>query len=476
MKTTKKTRLATAIGGGLTILTTLLLAGGSAQGATPTFCTNVIPAPNGLAASQGKLYATSQLNGLSQNIYSIDCAGGKTTFASLPALSNSPNIFEVYLAVAPGGAGGFPANFLYAIRGNKVFQIDLLGNVVQFADFTAEGVPPTNIHDGITFDHTGAFQGKMIVTFETGGIYTVDHLGNKALLRQLSPQASNVTEGPDVAPSTFTSAANKLLVTQEGVNTIWAVPSGGASQAAVGVPAIVEPESVHFVPSNVCAFTGTQAAFFTTHYNVDSIYYYTLADVSPFIGDALVPRESGGIKAILPNGTVTDFDGVTNVTHEGSTFVDCVIPPPFLDGRMTGGGSVFTSSGIGQAPIDGSIRVTHGFELHCDVADKPNTLEINWDGGNNFHLENLVSASCTDDPNIDSGHPRAPFDTYVGHGTGKLNGVLGATADWTFIDAGEPGSNDTAAITIKDQNNVVVLTVLTNFLNKGNHQAHRDNK
>jgi len=116
------------------------------------------------------------------------------------------------------------------------------------------------------------------------------------------------------------------------------------------------------------------------------------------------------------------------------------------------------------------------FELHCDVTDSPNRLEINWDGGNNFHLENLISASCTDDPNINSGHPRAPFNTYVGHGTGKLNGVDGATADWTFTDAGEPGSNDTAAISIKDVNNVVVLTVLTQKLDKGNQQAHIDNK
>src|SRR5260370_21469579 len=33
-----------------------------------------------------------------------------------------------------------------------------------------------------------------------------------------------------------------------------------------------------------------------------------------------------------------------------------------LDGRMTGGGSVFETDGAG---------VTHGFELHCDVACVP---------------------------------------------------------------------------------------------------------
>jgi hypothetical protein len=143
-------------------------------------------------------------------------------------------------------------------------------------------------------------------------------------------------------------------------------------------------------------------------------------------------------------------------------------PPPPLnaDGRMTGGGSVFTADGT---------RVTHGFEIHCDVNDVPNTLEINWDKGNNFHLETLTSAFCFTDPKINSGHPAAPFNTYIGTGTGLLNGVAGATASWTFTDAGEPGSNDSATIVIKDASNAVVLTVSGN-LDKGNQQAHTDNK
>jgi len=135
------------------------------------------------------------------------------------------------------------------------------------------------------------------------------------------------------------------------------------------------------------------------------------------------------------------------------------------DGRMTGGGSVFTAGGA---------RVTHGFELHCDVHDVPNRLEINWPG-NMFHLDTLISAFCFTDPSINSGHPTAPFNTYVGHGTGKLNGVPGATADWTFTDAGEPGVNDMATIVIKDASNAIVLTV-SGKLDNGNQQAHPDNK
>jgi hypothetical protein len=136
-----------------------------------------------------------------------------------------------------------------------------------------------------------------------------------------------------------------------------------------------------------------------------------------------------------------------------------------LDGRMTGGGSVFETDGT---------RVTHGFELHCDTEDVPNRLEINW-AGHRFHLETLITAFCSKDPTINAGHPTNTFNTYVGFGSGLLDGGPGATARWTFTDAGEPGKNDMATIVIKDSLGKVVLTV-SGKLDSGNQQAHLDNK
>jgi hypothetical protein len=68
-------------------------------------------------------------------------------------------------------------------------------------------------------------------------------------------------------------------------------------------------------------------------------------------------------------------------------------------------------------------------------------------------------------------HPVATFDTYKGKGSGKVNGISGYTAEWTFVDAGEPGKNDTAKIAIKNPSNVVILRA-GGTINKGNHQAH----
>lgn len=135
-------------------------------------------------------------------------------------------------------------------------------------------------------------------------------------------------------------------------------------------------------------------------------------------------------------------------------------------GRMTGGGSV----------IDDGFRTTHGFELHCKLenapVDQPNNLEVNWNSEDRFHLENLLTAVCTNDPNIDENPPVAGFDTYKGSGTGSYNGVPGATAEWKFTDAGEPGVNDFMSIKITDAGGNIVLDV-SGTLTFGNHQAHK---
>lgn len=130
-----------------------------------------------------------------------------------------------------------------------------------------------------------------------------------------------------------------------------------------------------------------------------------------------------------------------------------------LPGRMTGGGTI------------GNTGTRHGFELHCNITQSPNNLEVNWGKGNKFHLDTLTAAICSDDPNISPNPPAAGFNTYKGKGTGTYNGVAGATAEWTFTDAGEPGTNDTATIKITDVNNNVVLNV-SGKLSSGNQQAH----
>src|SRR5690349_25157664 len=87
---------------------------------------------------------------------------------------------------------------------------------------------------------------------------------------------------------------------------------------------------------------------------------------------------------------------------------------------MTGGGSIFSLA------YGGDPGITHGFELRCDLSRNSN-LQVNDHavGGWDFHLKQLTSAVCIDDPAITPNPPDANFDTFIGEGTGVCRNVGG---------------------------------------------------
>lgn len=144
------------------------------------------------------------------------------------------------------------------------------------------------------------------------------------------------------------------------------------------------------------------------------------------------------------------------------------LPPSVAEGRMTGGGNLFNADGD---------KVTHGFELHCNIVRAPGNLQINWAHGTAFHLETITSSGCFNNELFSSSPRQAPFDTIWGRGTGRLNDGRRASAEWTFTDRGEPGREDTARIFIWDDEGNLILSVDPDLqLNGGNHQAHPENK
>jgi len=151
------------------------------------------------------------------------------------------------------------------------------------------------------------------------------------------------------------------------------------------------------------------------------------------------------------------------------TSASSLIAWPVPEGRITGGGSFFLNG----------MRITHGFELHCNPSVGPNNLEINWNGGYKFHLTTLQKAPCWD-TGISPGKPNAPFDQFFGFGTGTYNGVAGATIDFQLTDHGELGRNDSVSyLTITDASGAVVLNLSPAsgpcMLDSENHQAHAQN-
>lgn len=224
---------------------------------------------------------------------------------------------------------------------------------------------------------------------------------------------------------------------------------------------------------------------------VDDVHAAAVADAYAAAGVKIGPIYVGGlgfpdptIEAIMMNyATVTGgvyipvpFDASCDVgdpadcqdISEAIIAQACVAcGSPGLPGRMTGGGRI----------EDGDLSINHGQTLRCDASRKPQRLQVNWRGGaiggsNRFHMTELVSATCTDDPDIEQGVPKsAKFDTFSGVGTGRYNGVDGATITFVLKDAGEPGDFDTSSFIIEDASGIV-LDVTSTTLNKGNNQAH----
>jgi len=229
---------------------------------------------------------------------------------------------------------------------------------------------------------------------------------------------------------------------------------------------VVPPAPTITCPGNIttdCTGTTTfAAAANSVCTNTPTIIYWI---GSPILAQGTVitsPRT-------FPVGTTTVYAQAADAFNKSTTCSFNVTRPicAASSGRMTGGGSIFTSDGR---------RVTHGFELHCDLST-PNNLEINWKdtSGNEhkFHLTLLTSAVCSDDPAIAPNPPNAGFDTFVGQGIGLLDGTAGATISFILTDAGEPGVNDFALYLIKNPQGSTVLSA-SGFLDKGNQQAHKN--
>jgi hypothetical protein len=159
-----------------------------------------------------------------------------------------------------------------------------------------------------------------------------------------------------------------------------------------------------------------------------------------------------------------------------------------LNGRMNGGGSITTGTQAqGDYFAPPGTLLTHSFDVHCNVANEPNSLEIqvhqpNGAGGT-FHMDQLVYSYCWDDPSFSPKSPAAPFDSMYGQGIGSYNGTAGFCADWAFTDQGEPGTNDRVGklrvwnpFVAGDcsDGTFVFSSNAGHSLTSGNHQAHKD--
>src|SRR5262249_2315490 len=187
----------------------------------------------------------------------------------------------------------------------------------------------------------------------------------------------------------------------------------------------------YVVPGETC-FRGvgldpTGTAFFATNYCNSHVYKFDLATGAVLTAFTASSPEFTVKTVIAKAGTPLE-------THSTCSF--------------TGGGSFPAMTGPSLTML---TNVADGFEIHCNTSDLPNNIELTWDSSNQFHLETLVSVSCTG----------APCNTISGTGIGRYNGVSGATIQFTLMDSGEPGTNDPPPVRITRVNGHVVLDANT---------------
>lgn len=363
---------------------------------------------------------------------------------SLCALGNNVDKFTSAGVLVAGGFGsGYncnPTSIVFDSSGN---------GLVGQADCT---------QDIFKFNSLGVFQANYDAAVEGRGTNWID-------LDSTDCQIFYTSVGPhvkrfNVCSNTQGTDLNALPLPGGNGEALQILPSGGLLVANDDVIVrldasgnVVQTYDVTGQPSTFYGLdlAGDGASFWVTNINSGLAFRIAISDGS--VMTTIDTHRPGDLKGVAV------ARGPSSVTRRG---------------RMTGGGSIFT--GPGETPPEGT-RVTHGFELHCDVSQKPNNFEVNTHpsggGGDRFHLEQMTSVTCYDDPSINPTPPAAPFDTLVGTGTGTWDGQSGYTAQWKLTDAGEPGTSDTWSMTITDPNNNVVLNFKDRPLTNGNHQAHK---
>jgi hypothetical protein len=211
----------------------------------------------------------------------------------------SPGGEEPYVALSKGGC--FGRGTVYALRltaGRGVVAVDSFGRMRRFARLSAPG-----LIDGITFDRTGRFGHRLLVTVNAGSKTTVDAISCRGGVTEITRSAPRVEGGIAVAPATFGRFAGDLIAPGEVSGKLFAITPAGASLlvADSGLPhgGDVGVESEAFVPPGAAdAYVADRLTPGNPHPGDDVVLRVSAAalraaGVRP--GDLLVATEGGAL-------------------------------------------------------------------------------------------------------------------------------------------------------------------------------------
>lgn len=303
-------------------------------------------APNGIAATNTQLLFTQGYCAGQQTrgIYQENLSTGTSSLVTL--IPDEGVCAENYIAIA-SGQGGFTAGDTFV---TGVSSTNSANSAVYKNGNSAfvDPVPTSKNHVGITFDTSGTFGSNLIVTAE-GAVLGYDSSG--ALQFSYIAPSNFDLEGATVAPLTYAGCPGCLFITAAlktninnpnpmGNGAIFFVTPGTPSGSTVSSWATTpgpEPEGLVFVGGNLsCSLSdgnGNSFSYFVSGYATGSqkespnstsgaILAWTPAQLTPFVGQFLVPDEQGVITAFAGPATTSVFSS-TAYQLEGSTILQC---------------------------------------------------------------------------------------------------------------------------------------------------------
>jgi len=204
-------------------------------------------------------------------LFTLSRAGALRPFASGPGGYSTAVGPEPYIAMAGGERVGgppcaFPSGMIFALQPGShpgIVAITPDGRAARFA-----GLPATVTPNGITFDTTGRFGHRLLVTARDHGatmVLAVDCVGGASTITATAPP---VEGGMAVAPASFGRYGGDLIAPSETTGRVYAIGPGGtvATLAVSGLPhgGDIGVESAGFLPPG---FGPGDAAYLADRYS-----------------------------------------------------------------------------------------------------------------------------------------------------------------------------------------------------------------
>jgi hypothetical protein len=252
-----------------------------------------------VVAAGGKLFLMDQ------------ATGALDRFAGGPGGYPGAGGEEPYIAVVPAALAGrttFHADDVFVLQLKPtvgILRIDSEGIAHPFAN-----VAGVDLMNGITFDETGAFGYRLLVTGAHAHHSTVAAIDGDGLITVITTQAPTVEGGLAVAPPTFGKFAGDLIAPDELSGKVFAIAPDGSSQL-VATPDLahggdIGVEAAGFIPdielARATVYFADRATPGNLHPGTDNLLALSgaeLARAGAAAGDLLVATEGGaGLVAV----------------------------------------------------------------------------------------------------------------------------------------------------------------------------------